>query len=122
MIAQLTGTLIDASFTEAIVDVGGVGYQVLIPMSTFDKLPRVDEKKAVTLLTWLQVFSFADIKDLTLPELSKRLDTLWPDILAQSDQSAIELSTEPTEKEKGVLSRIISIAHPDHLNIASRVN
>lgn len=55
MIAQLTGTLIDASFTEAIIDVNGVGYQVLIPMSTFDKLPRVDEKKSVTLLTWLQV-------------------------------------------------------------------
>ncbi len=55
MIAQLTGTLIDSSFTEAIVDVGGVGYQVLIPMSTFDKLPRPDEKKTVTLLTWLQV-------------------------------------------------------------------
>ena len=55
MIAQLTGTLIEASFTEAVVDVGGVGYQVLIPMSTFDKLPRPDEKKTVTLLTWLQV-------------------------------------------------------------------
>ena len=55
MIAQLTGTLIDASFTEAIIDVNGVGYQVLIPMSMFDKLPRVDEKKSVTLLTWLQV-------------------------------------------------------------------
>ena len=55
MIAQLTGTLIDASFTEAIIDVNGIGYQVLIPMSTFDKLPRVDEKKNVTLLTWLQV-------------------------------------------------------------------
>ena len=55
MIAQLTGILIDASFTEAIIDVNGVGYQVLIPMSTFDKLPRVDEKKSVTLLTWLQV-------------------------------------------------------------------
>ena len=55
MIAQLTGTLIDASFTEAIIDVNGVGYQVLIPMSTFDRLPRVDEKKTVTLLTWLQV-------------------------------------------------------------------
>ncbi len=55
MIAQLTGTLIDASFTEAVIDVNGVGYQVLIPMSTFDKLPRVDEKKSVTLLTWLQV-------------------------------------------------------------------
>ena len=55
MIAQLTGTLIEASFTEAVVDVGGVGYQILIPMSTFDKLPRPDEKKTVTLLTWLQV-------------------------------------------------------------------
>ena len=73
---------------------------------------------AEALLSWLQVFSFSDIKDLTLPELAKRLDTLWPDILAQSDNSAIELSTEPTEKEKGVLSKIISIAHPDHLNIA----
>ena len=55
MIAQLTGTLIESSFTEAILDVNGVGYQVLIPMSTFDKLPRPDEKKSVTLLTWLQV-------------------------------------------------------------------
>ncbi len=55
MIAQLTGTLIEASFTEAILDVNGVGYQVLIPMSTFDKLPRPDEKKSVTLLTYLQV-------------------------------------------------------------------
>ena len=55
MIAQLTGILIESSFTEAILDVNGVGYQVLIPMSTFDKLPRPDEKRSVTLLTWLQV-------------------------------------------------------------------
>ncbi|MBO4632442.1 MAG: Holliday junction branch migration protein RuvA [Lentisphaeria bacterium] len=55
MIARLTGILTDSSFTEAILDVNGVGYQVLIPMSTFDKLPRPDEKKSVTLLTYLQV-------------------------------------------------------------------
>ena len=73
---------------------------------------------AEALLTWLQVFSFADIKDLSLPELSKRLDTLWPDVLAQTDDNAIELRTEPTEKEKNVISKLISIAHPDHLNIA----
>ena len=69
-------------------------------------------------MTWLQVFSFSDIKDLTLPELSKRLDTLWPDMLVQTDDSAIELSTEPDEKGKNVISKIISIARPDHLNIA----
>ncbi len=73
---------------------------------------------AEALLTWLQVFSFSDIKDLPLSELSKRLDTLWPDILAQADEAAIELSTEPPEREKGVLSKLISIARPDHLNIA----
>ena len=55
MLAQLTGILTESSFTEAILDVNGVGYQVLIPMSTFDKLPRPDEKKSVTLLTHLQV-------------------------------------------------------------------
>ena len=55
MIACLTGILADSSFTEAILDVNGVGYQILIPMSTFDKLPRPDEKKTVTLLTYLQV-------------------------------------------------------------------
>ena len=73
---------------------------------------------AEALLTWLQVFSFSDIKDLTLPELSKRLDTLWPDVLAQADDAVIELRTEPSEKEKGVLSKLISIARPDHLDIA----
>lgn len=73
---------------------------------------------AEVLLTWLQVFSFSDIKDLTLPELSRRIDTLWPDVLAQADDTVIELHTEPAEKEKNVISKIISIAHPDHLNIA----
>ena len=66
----------------------------------------------------MQVFSFSDIKDLTLPELSKRIDTLWPDMLAQTDDTAIELSTEPADKGKNVISKIISIARPDHLNIA----
>ena len=74
---------------------------------------------AEVLLTWLQVFSFSDIKELTLPELSKRIDTLWPDVLAQRDDtSSIELNTEPTEKGKNVISKLLSIAHPDHLNIA----
>lgn len=55
MIAQLTGVLLDSTFTEAVVDVHGVAYQLLIPMSTYDKLPRPDEKKEITLLTHLQV-------------------------------------------------------------------
>ena len=40
MIARLSGKLADINFTQCVVDVHGVGYQVFIPMSTFDKLPR----------------------------------------------------------------------------------
>ncbi len=77
-----------------------------------------DTTSAEVLLVWLQLFSFSEIKELTLPELSKRLAALLPDVLAQSDECVIELSTEPSEKEKSVFSKILTIAHPDHLNIA----
>src|ERR1044072_4501193 len=39
MITFLRGKLIEALPTQAIVDVHGVGYEVLIPLSSFDKLP-----------------------------------------------------------------------------------
>lgn len=68
MIARLTGKLLEANFTEAIVDVHGVGYLVSIPMSTYDALPRPGEE--VSLLTTMQVredaialFGFATKKE-----------------------------------------------------------
>src|SRR5690606_23037880 len=39
MIAFLEGTLVEAMPTHAIIDVNGVGYQVSIPLSSYDKLP-----------------------------------------------------------------------------------
>ena len=39
MITFLHGKLIEALPTQAVVDVHGVGYEVLIPLSSFDKLP-----------------------------------------------------------------------------------
>ena len=38
MIARLTGTLVDKSPNRLIVDVAGVGYDVLVPLSTFYRL------------------------------------------------------------------------------------
>ena len=40
MITFLHGKLVDALPTQAIVDVNGIGYEVLIPLSSFDKLPH----------------------------------------------------------------------------------
>jgi Holliday junction DNA helicase RuvA len=39
MISRLVGTLAEVDLTEITVDVHGVGYEVLIPMSTYDRLP-----------------------------------------------------------------------------------
>ena len=54
MIALLRGKVISETFTEIIMDVHGVGYQVFIPMSTYEKLPH-DAAKEFTLLTYMQV-------------------------------------------------------------------
>jgi holliday junction DNA helicase RuvA len=53
MISFLQGKLIDALPTQVCVDVHGVGYEVLIPLSSFDKLPPVGQE--VKLLTHLAV-------------------------------------------------------------------
>jgi Holliday junction DNA helicase RuvA len=53
MIAFLHGKLVEALPTLAVVDVTGVGYEVLIPLSSFDKLPSPGGD--VTLLTHLAV-------------------------------------------------------------------
>src|SRR5947209_9082864 len=53
MITFLVGKLVNALPTQAIVDVGGVGYEVLIPLSSYDKLPSVGEP--IRILTHLAV-------------------------------------------------------------------
>jgi Holliday junction DNA helicase RuvA len=47
VIARLEGLLIERTPTRVVIDVGGVGYEALIPLSTFSRLP--DEGKTVAL-------------------------------------------------------------------------
>ena len=49
MIGRLTGLLAAKSPPQLLVDVGGIGYEVDVPMSTFYNLPALGER--VTLLT-----------------------------------------------------------------------
>jgi len=53
MITYLHGKLIDALPTQATIEVGGVGYDVLIPLSSYDKLPSPGQP--VKILTHLVV-------------------------------------------------------------------
>ena len=49
MITFLHGKLVEALPTQVVVDVNGVGYEVLIPLSSFDRLPAPDAADALAL-------------------------------------------------------------------------
>ena len=53
MITFLEGKLVQALPTQVVIDVNGIGYEVLIPLSSFDKLPPAGQ--TVKLLTHLAV-------------------------------------------------------------------
>jgi Holliday junction DNA helicase RuvA len=53
MIGRIAGTLLEKNPPEVLVQAGGVGYEINVPMSTFYNLPAVGQ--AVTLLTHLVV-------------------------------------------------------------------
>ena len=53
MIGRIAGTLLEKNPPEVLVDAGGVGYEIDVPMSTFYNLPAVGQ--AVILLTHLVV-------------------------------------------------------------------
>jgi Holliday junction DNA helicase RuvA len=93
VIARLEGMLREQSPTRVIVDVGGVGYAVLIPLSTFTELP--DEGKAVALHIHthaseggIQLFGFATRAELVAFELLLRASRVGPR-LAQTVLSGI---------------------------------
>ena len=59
MIGRLTGTLAEKTPPQLLIDVGGVGYVVDVPMSSFYNLPGLGEK--VTLLTHFVVREDAQV-------------------------------------------------------------
>jgi holliday junction DNA helicase RuvA len=59
MIGRLTGTLAEKSPPQLLIDVGGIGYEVDVPMSTFYNLPGLGER--VTLLTHFVVREDAQV-------------------------------------------------------------
>lgn len=96
MIASLTGQLRAKTPTEILIDVNGVGYAVLIPFSTFEKLGNVDTR--ITLFTHLhvredamQLFGFATEEERFFFKLLISVNGIGPKI-AQGILSGISVA------------------------------
>jgi Holliday junction DNA helicase RuvA len=68
MIAYLTGTLLSKQATSVIVDVGGVGYEVSIPLSTFYELDDTGSRVQLRIYTHvredaLQLYGFKTARE-----------------------------------------------------------
>lgn len=68
MIAHLTGTLLAKQATNVIIDVGGVGYEVTIPLSTFYDMEEAGSQIALRIYTHvredtLQLYGFRTARE-----------------------------------------------------------
>lgn len=83
MIAYLEGVLREKAPTRVILDVGGVGYEVFVPLTTFYELP--DEGKTIALRIHthvredaLQLFGFRTARERSIFELLLRTSGVGP--------------------------------------------
>lgn len=83
MIARLRGEVIERQPPWVVLDVGGVGYQVEVPLSTFDRLPYLGEQ--VILLTEMVVredaqllYGFASARERELFRLLVKVNGVGP--------------------------------------------
>jgi Holliday junction DNA helicase RuvA len=68
MIAYLSGKLLEKQANTAIVDVGGVGYEVSIPLSTFYELGEIGSEVQLRIYTYvredaIQLFGFKTLRE-----------------------------------------------------------
>ncbi|MBF0425311.1 MAG: Holliday junction branch migration protein RuvA [Magnetococcales bacterium] len=71
MIGHLRGTLADKQPNQLLVDVGGVGYRVFVPLSTFTELPGVGATIALWIITvvreeFIHLYGFASQEERNL--------------------------------------------------------
>jgi len=83
MITFLRGRLIEKTPVSAVVDVGGVGYEVFIPLSTYESLP--DDGEPVSILTRLvvredsqQLYGFANAEEREVFDLLQSVSGIGP--------------------------------------------
>jgi Holliday junction DNA helicase RuvA len=116
MIGRLSGTLVEKAPPQVLLDVGGVGYEVDVPMSTFYQLPAVGER--VVLLTHFvvredaqQLFGFLTADERGTFRQLVKISGVGPRTALSilSGLSVAELSQAVTMQESGRLVKVPGI-------------
>ena len=116
MIGRITGTLIEKSPPIVCVDVGGVGYEIDVPMSTLYDLP--DNGATVTLYTHLAVredahtlYGFLSPKERSAFRALIKVTGIGARtaLAVLSGMSVEELGSAITQQETGLLTRVPGI-------------
>ena len=116
MIGRISGTLLEKHPPLVLVDVGGVGYEIDVPMSTFYNLPAIGEK--VALHTQLivredahQLYGFSTHDERAAFRQLLKISGVGPKLALTilSGMSVAELSHVVAAQEVGRLTRIPGI-------------
>lgn len=114
MITFLRGELVEKHPTRAVLDVGGVGYDVLIPLSSFDRLPIVGEACRILTIDHVredshQLFGFMSEAEREMFGLLTGITGIGPK-LALSALSGLSVRDIKAAVVEGNLKRISSIS------------
>ena len=116
MIGRITGQLAEKNPPEVLVDCNGVGYEVLVPMSTFYNLPGLGEK--VSLLTHFVVredaqilYGFGNASERAAFRQLIKISGVGPRtaLSVLSGMSVDELSQAVTQQEAGRIIKVPGI-------------
>lgn len=113
MIAHLNGTLIERTPSRVILDVGGVGYEVLVSVATFAQLPQLGERCTLAIYTnvredAIQLFGFAGAREKGLFEKLITVSGIGPK-LAQSILSGVTPEDLAAAIRQSNLARLTAI-------------
>lgn len=113
MIGYLTGKIISKKPTKILLDVNGVGYSVNISITTFEKLPDLNESTSLFIYTSVKedaidLYGFSIPAEKEMFELLISVSGIGPK-LAQSLLSGIQVDELKYAIDEGNLSRIIAV-------------
>lgn len=113
MFALITGNLASKSVNEVIVDVGGLGYRVFIPLSTFYELPEPGEAVTFHLHTYVKedaihLFGFRTEVEKSIFQLMIQVSGIGPK-LAINVLSGISAPELAKAISNGDLARLVMV-------------